>query len=401
MQSIGTPFLAALVKSMRGAMEATLVFITTGIGTPPLRAHSMASWQENGIKDAFEYDLEGTPCRLVYKGEALIISEGLYKRFPRETGFEGYVGVPLRNSLGSVVGHFAVFSEKPLVKPSEAAAIVQLFAMRAEAELQRIEHEREREAMIASLSQATRRLANRHSALRQTNEAKTTLLGMMAHDLRNPLSVILSRSEFIDGLLDKAGVSTEHSQKARESCSSIVLTVERMDRLIASCLSQAKSDAATIKLESQEFPIARAIELAVALSAVAANAKSISIRIEYDKVKFLRGDEDRIIEAMDNLISNAIKYSHSGHSVTVGSRDLTGATEIFVRDQGLGLTEEDCGLAFRQFQRLSAKPTAGESSTGLGLSIVKTIAEAHGGTAGVKSDGQGKGATFTITLPRQ
>ena len=94
MQSIGTPFLAALVKSMRGAMEATLVFITTGIGTPPLRAHSMASWQENGIKDAFEYDLEGTPCRLVYKGEALIISEGLYKRFPRETGFEGYVGVP-------------------------------------------------------------------------------------------------------------------------------------------------------------------------------------------------------------------------------------------------------------------------------------------------------------------
>ena len=76
-QSIGTEFLAALVRSMREAMEVKLVFITVGMGEPPRRARSVASWQQSGPADAQEYDLEGTPCRFVYNGETLIISEGL------------------------------------------------------------------------------------------------------------------------------------------------------------------------------------------------------------------------------------------------------------------------------------------------------------------------------------
>jgi len=110
-------------------------------------------------------------------------------------------------------------------------------------------------------------------------------------------------------------------------------------------------------------------------------------------------DTDRIREAIDNLFSNAIKYSPIGGkiSVTVAREDEN--TVIRVADQGQGLSPEDLGRLFGRFQRLSAKPTAGESSTGLGLSIVKRIIDMHGGEVTARSDGPGLGSTFTILLP--
>jgi signal transduction histidine kinase len=110
-------------------------------------------------------------------------------------------------------------------------------------------------------------------------------------------------------------------------------------------------------------------------------------------------DSDRIREAIDNLVSNAVKYSPIG-----GTIDLLVAREddgilVQVRDQGAGLSPEDISRLFGRFQRLSAKPTAGETSTGLGLSIVKRIVDLHGGRIKVESAGPGKGATFKMTLP--
>jgi signal transduction histidine kinase len=104
-------------------------------------------------------------------------------------------------------------------------------------------------------------------------------------------------------------------------------------------------------------------------------------------------------EAVDNLVSNAIKYSPSGGNIELSmSADKSNAV-ICVRDEGAGLSEEDMSRLFGRFQRLSAKPTGGENSTGLGLSIVKRIIELHGGTIDADSPGPGRGATFTIRLP--
>jgi signal transduction histidine kinase len=399
-KSIGTQFLADLVRSMREAMEASMVFVTIGLGDPPKRARSLASWQDGEALDAFEYDLDGTPCRLVFEGETVVISEGLFRQFAEKNKFEGYIGVPLLSSMAKVIGHLAVFSKNPLLKPQEGLAIVKLFALRAESELRRLEHEREREALIATLAQSNRRLASRHDALRQSNESKTMLLGMVAHDLRNPLSAILSRSEFIDALAGLPELAQEQRSKIQESCGTIMSTAERMDRLIASALAQAKNDAMAFTLDVQEFPVSRAVKLAVALNTPAAQRKSITIISGNTDDVAVRGDEDRIIEALDNLISNAVKYSHAGKTVSISVQELRDSIEVAVQDEGQGLTPEDCKRAFRQFQRLSAKPTAGETSTGLGLAIVKTIAEAHGGMASVLSAGKGKGACFTLSLPR-
>ena len=111
-------------------------------------------------------------------------------------------------------------------------------------------------------------------------------------------------------------------------------------------------------------------------------------------------DADRMREAIDNLVSNAIKYSQIGGKIAVtGDPRGQDNTVIRIADEGAGLSPEDLGRLFGRFQRLSAKPTAGESSTGLGLSIVKRIIDMHGGHVTAESDGPGQGSTFAVTLP--
>jgi signal transduction histidine kinase len=110
-------------------------------------------------------------------------------------------------------------------------------------------------------------------------------------------------------------------------------------------------------------------------------------------------DADRMREAIDNLVSNAIKYSPVGGKIAVAVSHEKNSTIIRIADEGAGLSPEDIGRLFGRFQRLSAKPTGGESSTGLGLSIVKRIVDMHGGHVTAESNGPGRGSTFTLILP--
>src|ERR1044072_2520116 len=110
-------------------------------------------------------------------------------------------------------------------------------------------------------------------------------------------------------------------------------------------------------------------------------------------------DSDRMREAIDNLVSNAIKYSPIGGKISLLVTHDDANAIIRVTDEGAGLSPEDLGRLFGRFQRLSAKPTAGESSTGLGLSIVKRIVDMHGGKVTANSAGPGQGSTFAIVLP--
>ena len=104
---------------------------------------------------------------------------------------------------------------------------------------------------------------------------------------------------------------------------------------------------------------------------------------------------------IDNLLSNAIKYSQIGGRIDVGLERKHENVVIRVRDQSVGLSPEDLSRVFGRFQRLSAKPTGNELSTGLGLSIVKRIVDLHGGSVVAESPGTGLGAIFTVTLPYQ
>jgi signal transduction histidine kinase len=246
-----------------------------------------------------------------------------------------------------------------------------------------------------ALMQANRRLSAQWLRLQRANGFKNEILGTVAHDLKNPLGVILGRTEMLTELIatgaSKDGVTTqvEHIRDAARRLTSMV------DHLI----SDAMADAFDITIRREAVDLAALVsEVAEANQPLALNKQQV-ISVSAPPNLMTMCDTDRIREAIDNLVSNAIKYSPIGGNISVVVTNDEDTTVIHVSDEGAGLSPEDLGRLFGRFQRLSAKPTAGESSTGLGLSIVKRIIDMHGGEVTARSDGPGLGSSFTITLP--
>jgi signal transduction histidine kinase len=164
-------------------------------------------------------------------------------------------------------------------------------------------------------------------------------------------------------------------------------------------ISDAMADAFDITIRREPVDVASLVSEVTETNMPSAVNKQQIINVSAPPNFVTMCDADRIREAIDNLVSNAIKYSPIGGKITVSVKHEGPNTVIRVSDQGAGLSPEDLGRLFGRFQRLSAKPTAGESSTGLGLSIVKRIIDMHGGHVTADSPGPGQGSTFTVTLP--
>lgn len=246
-----------------------------------------------------------------------------------------------------------------------------------------------------ALIQANRRLSAQWLRLQRANGFKNEILGTVAHDLKNPLGVILGRTEMLKELIatgaSPSGVvaQVDHIRDA----------TKRLTTMVDHLISDAMADAFDITIRREPVDVAALVkEVAEANQPLAVN-KQQAIHVTAPANIVTMCDTDRIREAIDNLISNAIKYSPIAGKIAVAVTHEANDTVIRVSDEGAGLSPEDLGRLFGRFQRLSAKPTAGESSTGLGLSIVKRIIDMHGGEVTAASDGPGKGSTFTITLP--
>lgn len=398
---LGADYLSALVRSMHEAMDVAVAVITRGVGEPPVKARASFTWKKEGSRFPDEYDLEGTPCKLVYQGQHIVVPEQLWQRFPREAGLEGYCGVPLRNNAGAVMGHLSVLSEMPIRNPERIEGIMRIFGMRVEAELQRLEAEQERTALIQRLRQALDRLERQHQLTRRANAFKTEMLGMVAHDLRSPLTAIVGRAELIGQLFEAERDEARRRERVEGACTAIGRAADRMEGMIADLLKSAREEARTIALSCGEIDLGEVVRTAVGLNQRAAEAKGLRISATIDPGATIVADADRLIEAVDNLLSNAVKFSGAGGGIALeaGVDRAAGMAFVRVTDTGQGLSAEDLANAFQRFQPLSAKPTGGETSTGLGLSIVRAIAEAHGGTVEAASPGKGHGATFTLRVP--
>jgi signal transduction histidine kinase len=246
-----------------------------------------------------------------------------------------------------------------------------------------------------ALMQANRRLSSQWLRLQRANGFKNEILGTVAHDLKNPLGVILGRTEMLTELIT-AGSSKESVTAQVEH---IRDATKRLTSMVDNLISDAMADAFDISIRREPIDVAGLVtEVADANQPLALN-KQQTITVSAPPNFMTMCDADRIREAIDNLISNAIKYSPIGGKITVLVSQHNNNTVIRVADEGAGLSPEDLGRLFGRFQRLSAKPTAGESSTGLGLSIVKRIIDMHGGEVTADSAGPGQGSTFTVMLP--
>jgi signal transduction histidine kinase len=246
-----------------------------------------------------------------------------------------------------------------------------------------------------ALMQANRRLSAQWLRLQRANGFKNEILGTVAHDLKNPLGVILGRTEMLTELIG-AGSSKESITAQVEH---IRDATKRLTSMVDHLISDAMADAFDITIRREPVDIAALVsEVAEANKPSAMNKQQV-IAVSAPPDRFTMCDSDRMREAIDNLISNAIKYSPIGGKIALLVTHDDAHTVIRVTDEGAGLSPEDLGRLFGRFQRLSAKPTAGESSTGLGLSIVKRIIDMHGGKVIADSAGPGQGSTFAIVLP--
>jgi signal transduction histidine kinase len=246
-----------------------------------------------------------------------------------------------------------------------------------------------------ALMQANRRLSSQWLRLQRANGFKNEILGTVAHDLKNPLGVILGRTEMLTELIG-AGSSKESVTAQVEH---IRDATKRLTSMVDHLISDAMADAFDITIRREAVDIAGLVSEVVDANQPLAANKQQTITVSAPPNFVTMCDTDRMREAIDNLVSNAIKYSPIGGKITVVVSHEQDDTVIRVADEGAGLSPEDLGRLFGRFQRLSAKPTAGESSTGLGLSIVKRIIDMHGGEVTADSSGPGQGSTFTITLP--
>ena len=246
------------------------------------------------------------------------------------------------------------------------------------------------------LTRANARLGAQREQLRQSNKLKGEILGTVAHDLKNPLGVILGRAEILSDLLAADSVQRDAAQA---QVGHIRDSAKRLTGMVDLLISDAMNDALDITVRREPLDLAQLAAEVVEANRPLAERKQQGLALQAPDALPAVGDQDRLRDAIDNLVSNAIKYSPPGGAIEVGLRQEDLRIRVSVRDYGPGLSPEDLSRLFGRFQRLSAKPTGGESSTGLGLSIAKRIVELHGGEIEAASGGPGTGTTFAIMLP--
>ncbi len=224
----------------------------------------------------------------------------------------------------------------------------------------------------------------------ELNDLKNRFLGMAAHDLRSPLSTILGMSELLISEELDAETTTEFHQ-------TIHSVSEQMLALIEDLLDVSVIESGKFSLEFVEVDLVDLIERTVHQVSVLADRKSISLVMNLVPA-VVECDAKRIAQVIDNLISNAIKFSLPDTRTTIRLTALAESVLIEVEDQGQGIPETELDQLFGAFHKLSVRPTGDERSTGLGLSIVKKIVQAHHGNIDVSSR-QGEGSCFSVELP--
>ena len=236
-------------------------------------------------------------------------------------------------------------------------------------------------------------LQQQNQDLAETNRQKDELLGIVAHDLKNPIGSIRGFAELLE---TKIASSEEIPVIIRH----ISATANRMLDLVSNLLEINRLESGSVQFQMIDVDIAPIAEETVAQYQAPALAKQITLHFQnlaHSQTAFV--DERSILQIFDNLISNAVKYSPHGKNVFVLLTSNTNVVRLEVNDEGPGISEEDMPRLFGKFTRLSAQPTGGEHSTGLGLSIVKKMVEAMNGKVWCESE-VGKGATFIVELPK-
>ncbi len=225
----------------------------------------------------------------------------------------------------------------------------------------------------------------------ELNQIKNRFISIASHDLRNPLNGIM-------GLIDLFMMEDNIAEDVQDILVKIYKISDHMLALVNSILDISVMESGKMQLELHEDSLLNIVEKSIGLNKISAEQKKIQIVKNFTDIPTLLLDTTKMLEAVDNLLSNAIKFSPLHTKVIVSVVRERGNVKFSIQDQGPGISQEEQKKLFSAFQRLSAKPTAGENSTGLGLYITKKIIQAHKGEIWVQSHPL-SGTIFSFTLP--
>ena len=293
-----------------------------------------------------------------------------------------YLGLPLSWPSGKVFGTICILDRKENPYNDTIRSILKKFRDSVETSL-----------VAVSLNEELR---DKNQALEEMLDYKNEILSLVAHDLRSPLNVIESSVE----IMEMVSSGSEFQSDSFSPRDMIRRSTETIRILLEDILEAEHLESGKVRLKKEQFDLLEILLATHENHLAGLKQKELSLNFNCHEPCIIRADKMRILQVYDNLISNAVKYSFLGKKITIKLNQIeNNAVCLMVEDEGPGLTQKDLKNIFGKFQRLSARPTADESSNGLGLFIVKQIALLHGGSITAENRKNG-GSRFTLLLPK-
>jgi signal transduction histidine kinase len=228
---------------------------------------------------------------------------------------------------------------------------------------------------------------------RNLEELRQEFVGMLSHDLRNPLSAVIATLDLaLDGSLGPL------NNDQRQFLGNAMNDSRRMLEMLNDFLDGYKYDAVELKLEKAEFDIGQLVARTIDDFSPLASERQIELSQEEPAVHMVVGDEGKLNRVISNLISNAIKFTPRGGRVTLRVQRHPRSTEVSVTDTGEGIPEDERDKIFEKFYQVEKRRLGRKAGTGLGLPLCKKVVEAHGGAIWVEST-PGQGSRFAFTIP--
>jgi signal transduction histidine kinase len=248
---------------------------------------------------------------------------------------------------------------------------------------------------ITERKAATARIASQLEALRQVDQLKDQFLSILSHELRTPINAIMG---FGSVLAD--GLAGELSPDQAKYIGKILDSSDALLGLVDDLLDMSRVQAGKFALDLQTVEVGPLVRTALAALAEEAVNKGLSVVCEVPAdLPTIQADPLRLSQVLDNLVTNAIKYTPAGGVITTRAVVRGDVIRVEVADTGMGVSPEHQARIFDPFTQVDMTSTRAWGGVGLGLSIVKALVEAHGGEVGVVSEGEGRGSTFFFTLP--
>ncbi|MEJ2722273.1 MAG: ATP-binding protein [bacterium] len=388
----GTEFFKTLVRQLADILEVEVCFVAEITDNGKI-ARMLALWQKDDFHDAVEYDIPGTPCEKVAHGEIVQINSGLSRMYPGETMFgtplQSYLGIPLIDERGQLLGHVAALGIRPMVEKNRDFSALKVLAARATAELKRLQTE---EALTRA--QAWLIQSEKLAAVGQ-------LTAGVVHEINSPAGVIKSNAELVSRSVQKLEASLNGGsggingdvEKALAALRSCAAASTEAARRIECMVENLKKFTRVDEAPFQETDLHEGIDSVVSLLAPFIKT-GVNIVKEYGALPMVHTSPSDLNQVFMTVFKNANEAIDPPGAITIRTWSDDAFAHVRVSDTGRGIPQEtipklfDIGFSTRK-NRVGMR---------VGLAIAYAIVNRFGGDIRVESD-PGKGAAFTISLP--